>query len=332
MKIVLFSVGLILAATSAQAAKLTFTWDKKEIESLKGKEVYSVYCAPKVEGFTKEACDHVSKSASFKKFKFKTLEWVDNTTIRVGDGPRSVEIKRGARPGSFSMNGKSFDYGTMTQEQVRKKIGAALPRVGRTSLFMNVAYAGMEFEEVVQDLSDAIGLIGAAKTDKERCDIYQKMIWLCEEDAMDKPNTEMVIAAVKNYTEQKTPADQKVAAKKAFAAVENFNNLIEQARDLVSDAHKLQSTCWVRYMGSSYQSEDASHSCTGGLANFKTEFDQKVNQMVLDDAIARTTKKDIKNIQLRFNKVLKQMENFFNKKMDYYDKREIEDAVAEAVK
>jgi hypothetical protein len=328
MKIVLFSLGLVLATSFAQAATSTFTWDKKEIESLKGKEVYSAYCSGKTSGFTKDVCDRVSKSTSFKKFKFKTLEWVDNGTIRVGDGPRTVEIKRGARPGSFAMNGKNFDFGAMSHDEIRAKISAALPRVSGASLFMSAAYADDEIN-VIEEMTEAVDLMASNVTDRERCKAVQKIVSLCLDDGSRMPGSENVITAMKNYEAQKTRSGHTRAAKEAFAAIKNFKDAIEQSRDLMYRSQQLQNECAVKFDGSMMQTEDAFHSCNGGIDNFKVEFDQSVHKRVLDDAVSRTTHKEL---GLRLGEIADQMENFYGRKVTPYEVREIKDAIAPAVK
>lgn len=139
------------------------------------------------------------------------------------------------------------------------------------------------------------------------------------------PGTERVISEMKNYTSQKTPSGHARAAKKAFAAIENFRNLIEQSRELISRGWHLQKTCSVAYRGMVMQTEDAFHDCNGRLANFKVDFDQSLSQMVLNDAMARTTHK---NMTLKYGEIVKQMETFFNRKMSPYEKQEMIEAVA----
>lgn len=324
MKIVLFGMGLILA-TSAQAAKLTYTWDKKEFEALKGKEVYSFYCTPKTGGFTKEVCDRVSKSASFKKFKFKALEWVDNTTIRVGDGPRTVEIKRGARPGSFSMNGKIFDFGKQKGPEIRDAIGAALPRVARTSIFINAAYAE-ERGDVVVELRDAVNLITAEASNEDQCKAAQQIADLCLDPGSLVPGGENLASAMKNYFGQTTSSGHANAAKKAISAVDTFRNRIVESRELISQGHDLQREgCHVDYDKMRLQTEDAFHLCNGHLENFLVDFDKTVFLNTMNDAVARTTHK---KLSLKFTEVVKMMENFYERKMSPGEKDKIMETLA----
>lgn len=281
MRIVLFSVSLIFSFT-AQAAKPTYTWDKKEIESLKAKTLYSVYCAKPGGLFTTDACRLNKSELGFKNYKLKTIEWMNPTKIRVGDGVRTVEILRGPGMGEFTLNGRAIDFSTSTPAEIRKKITEALPKVASGSFFMNAAQAEVRpSEDVYLELNRAVLLIESQTTDAEVCKTSHRIIELCR-DGKRMPGADDLISALEDYSALKPGRNDQeehnhakgYAAKKVLTYLDELNIRLTDSVELLSRAsHAAENFgyCQVSYDGyDRWNPEDAFAQC-----NFKIQNEQR---------------------------------------------------------
>lgn len=293
MKIVLFSMAVAFTSITQATTTPASTWDKKEIQALQGKALHAVYCAKPLGFFTKEACTLNHKELSFKDFKLKTLEWVNASTIRVGDGQRSVEITRDSES-AFTMNGKVIDLSKTTTSEIRKKITAALPKVAALSWFFNVAHAEDLENNVFVELNRAVYVLLAQTTDKEVCKASQRIVDLCNE-GKNMPGTENVISSLQDYASKKDPLAQGHAAKKALSSLQNFTEILERTKDLISSAYHHAATyyCSVEDRGDRTRPQEAFHSCNSRLNRLLESLEEGTRQMRLHDKVKYTEREEL---------------------------------------
>lgn len=238
MKVLLFSVSFFAASLSSAATSSGMTWNENLVAQLKTQTAFAAFCKKPKGVFTKEACVNSAKDAGFKNFKFKNVELVSPAVVRVGDGPRSVEISFGEKYGQFALNGRTIDFAAMNSKEIADKISAALPKVGAASLFMNSAHAATD---TFIYLKRAVHAMLAAKSDEEVCENAQKVVDICSGTAT-MTGTDGLIKAQDKFSKllqnaSHSPEQLNEAAAEVEEEAERANTFLDLSAGLFLNAY-----------------------------------------------------------------------------------------------
>jgi hypothetical protein len=273
MKALLFTLSFFVVSVG-NTATVKMTWDKNLIAKLKNQTAFSVFCQKPKGVFAKEACAESAKDPGFKKFKFKVMEMVSATTIRVGDGPRSVEISFGAKSGQYTLNSRTIDFATMTAAEITEKISSALPRVAAASFLMNNAYAA---EETFIYLNKAVHAMLASTSDKKVCEDTQTVVDICEGTAT-MTGADALAKAQSNYAALLAKGsvgieELKGAAVKVEEAADRASSFLDLSAGLVKHAYgKTPDLCEVTVKDKKAKAQEVLSKCQG-------QFEQKQNEI-----------------------------------------------------
>jgi hypothetical protein len=210
---------------------------------------------------------------------------VSATTIRVGDGSRSVEISFGVKSGQYTLNSRTVDFATMTAAEITEKISSALPKVA-TSLWLSKAYAG---EETFIYLSKAVHAMLASKSDDVICEHAQKVVEICGGDlpmtgAIGLLNAQTAYVGVR-LDKSASISQLQDAAEKVRDAAEHYGAFVNLSAGLIHTAYERSSeSCEITIKEKKINARIALLACEEQAKINQKEVDKTVAQMGIESS------------------------------------------------